>query len=80
MFELPISITNSITGNPERVECDLLENTLIDRTEVDKSSDELPEQPWVQSGVQTGAAPSLAGTRRILVLATALTMIWSLLN
>ncbi|KAJ5182613.1 hypothetical protein N7492_000229 [Penicillium capsulatum] len=59
VFELPIAATNHIAEDSERVDCDLLENALVDAMEIDQSSDVLPDQPWIHSGVQTGAAPSL---------------------
>lgn len=79
VFELPISVTNSITESSKRIECDLLENTLIDSAQVDKSSDVIAGQGQssIQSGVQTNTAPNLLlMTRTILIFATVLAVIW----
>ncbi|KGO45685.1 Mannosyltransferase 1, CMT1 [Penicillium expansum] len=81
VFDLPISVTNSISKSDDRIDCDLLENKLLSAAEIDKSSDSLPGQPWVEDGVsttvsssnatQTGAASSLpmtifSASRRVL--------------
>lgn len=52
VFDLPISVTNSIPADSARVDCALLENKLLSVAEVEKSSDALPGQPWVR-GVST---------------------------
>ncbi|OQD88298.1 hypothetical protein PENANT_c004G06730 [Penicillium antarcticum] len=48
VFQLPISVTNSISESDERVDCALLENELLSVAEVDESSDSLPGQPWIE--------------------------------
>jgi hypothetical protein len=53
VFDLPISVTNSISESAERVDCASLENKLLSVAEVEKSSDTLPGQPWVQAGAST---------------------------
>lgn len=50
---MPISVTNSISESSDRVGCASLENKLLSEAEVEKSSDTLPGQPWVQSGAST---------------------------
>ncbi|EKV12140.1 hypothetical protein PDIG_33290 [Penicillium digitatum PHI26] len=67
VFDLPISVTNSISKSDDRINCDLLENKLLSAAEISESSDSLPGQPWVKDGAsatvssagatQTGAAP-----------------------
>ena len=56
VFNLPISVTNSISESSERVNCDLLENKYLSEKIIDESSDVLPGQPWVQSGANTSTA------------------------
>jgi hypothetical protein len=65
VFDLPISVTNSIPADSARVDCALLENKVLSVAEVGKSSDSLPGQPWVQgvstsitSGTPTGSGAS----------------------
>ncbi|OOQ91170.1 hypothetical protein PEBR_01248 [Penicillium brasilianum] len=53
VFDLPISVTNSISESADRVDCDSLENKVLSEAEVEKSSDTLPGQPWVQNGTST---------------------------
>ncbi|KAJ5907018.1 uncharacterized protein N7473_003934 [Penicillium subrubescens] len=53
VFDLPISVTNSISESAERVDCASLENKLLNIAEVERSSDTLPGQPWVQAGAST---------------------------
>ncbi|KAJ5688986.1 hypothetical protein N7462_003378 [Penicillium macrosclerotiorum] len=91
VFDLPISVTNSIPKSSDRVDCDSLENKLLSVAEVQESSDSLPGQPWLQSGVSTGTSTGSsasatqtntgAGVKRAMALAavgTALTMILQL--
>lgn len=63
VFQLPISVTNSISESDERVDCALLENDLLSMEEVDKSSDSLPGQPWVEgvSTTESSASPTQTG-------------------
>ena len=60
VFDLPISVTNSIPESDERVGCALLENKLLTAAEIDESSDTLPGQPWVEGASTTS---SLAATQ-----------------
>jgi hypothetical protein len=53
VFGLPISVTNSMPENDDRIDCDLLENKLVSATEIGESLDSLPRQPWVKGGVST---------------------------
>ncbi|KAJ5461820.1 uncharacterized protein N7458_003372 [Penicillium daleae] len=53
VFDLPISVTNSIPESSDRVDCASLENQVLSIAEVEKSSDTLPGQPWVQNGAST---------------------------
>ncbi|KAJ5165044.1 Mannosyltransferase 1 CMT1 [Penicillium coprophilum] len=53
VFDLPISVTNSIPKDDDRVDCDLLENKLLSAAEIGESSDTLPGQPWVEGGAST---------------------------
>jgi hypothetical protein len=53
VFDLPISVTNSISESANRVDCASLENKVLSEAEVEKSSDSLPGQPWVQNGTST---------------------------
>jgi hypothetical protein len=53
VFDLPISVTNSISESSERVDCTSLENKILSIAEVEESSDTLPGQPWVQVGAST---------------------------
>ncbi|KAJ5794619.1 hypothetical protein N7457_001218 [Penicillium paradoxum] len=84
VFDLPISVTNSIPESDDRIDCALLENKLLSAAEIGKSSDTLPGQPWVGDGVtttvsspaatETGAASrSHAGFSRIAGIAIAAT-------
>ena len=63
VFDLPISVTNSISKSDDRVDCDLLENKLLTAAEIEESSDTLPGQPWVE-GVSTtsSSGPAETGT------------------
>ncbi|KAF7716444.1 Uncharacterized protein PECH_003850 [Penicillium ucsense] len=87
VFDLPISVTNSIPQSDERVDCASLENNLLSAAEVDKSSDRLPGQPWVQNGTQTqsaSASPSATGAasrkETMLLFATVGTALTALLH
>lgn len=65
VFDLPISVTNSIPKSDDRIDCDLLENKLLSAAEIDESSDSLPGQPWVEGGVSTTVSstdPTQTGT------------------
>lgn len=53
VFDLPISVTNSISESDDRIHCSLLENKLISAAEIDESSDTLPGQPWVEGASST---------------------------
>ncbi|KAJ5524264.1 hypothetical protein N7494_010914 [Penicillium frequentans] len=55
VFDWPISITNSIPESSDRVDCALLENKMIN---MDESSDTLPGQPWLTSGVSASSTQS----------------------
>lgn len=61
VFDLPIAVTNSIPQSSERVDCALLENKLLSQSAIDESSDTLPGQPWVDSGVSTSSDSSNSG-------------------
>lgn len=61
VFDLPISVTNSISESAERVDCAALENKLLSGAEVEKSSDKLPGQPWVQAGSSASSTKTSAG-------------------
>ncbi|CAG8089490.1 unnamed protein product [Penicillium nalgiovense] len=86
VFDLPISVTNSIPENDDRIDCDLLENKLLSAAEIGESSDSLPGQPWVEGGVsttvsspeasQTGAGNrSHLGFKRVAGIAVSVTAI-----
>jgi hypothetical protein len=60
VFDLPISVTNSISESAERVDCASLENKLLSIADVEKSSDKLPGQPWVQAGASTSLTKTSA--------------------
>ncbi|CAI7645191.1 unnamed protein product [Penicillium pancosmium] len=62
VFDLPISVTNSISKSSDRLECAQLENQLLSTTEESESSDTLPSQPWVQSGASTTSSSSSSET------------------
>lgn len=62
IFDLPISVTNSISKNSDRVDCAELENELLSATEEKESSDTLPSQPWVSSGASTTSSSSSSQT------------------
>lgn len=63
VFDLPISVTNSIPENDNRLDCEMLENQLLSAAEIGVSSDSLPGQPWVEGGVSTTAlAPEASQT------------------
>jgi hypothetical protein len=90
VFQLPISVTNSISESDERVDCVLLENEVLSVADVDESSDSLPGQPWVEgaSTTDSSASPtqtgmglrSHSGSRRMAVIAIAATMILHFLS
>jgi hypothetical protein len=61
VFDLPISVTNSIPKSDDRIDCDLLENKLLTTAEIDESSDKLPGQPWVE-GSSTTSSPEATQT------------------
>lgn len=68
VFDLPISVTNSISKSDDRINCDLLENKLLSAAEISESSDSLPGQPWVKDGASAtvssaGATQTGAGNR-----------------
>lgn len=50
VFDLPVSVTDSIDESPSRVDCALVENPLRDAVLVSSSSDPLPGEPWVGTG------------------------------
>lgn len=54
VFDLPISVSNSISESSDRVDCALLENKMINI----ESSDTLPGQPWLTSGVSASSTQS----------------------
>jgi hypothetical protein len=60
VFDLPISVTNSISESAERVDCASLENKLLSIADVEKSSDKLPGQPWVRAGASTSLTKTSA--------------------
>ncbi|KAJ5441954.1 hypothetical protein N7445_004961 [Penicillium cf. griseofulvum] len=60
VFDLPISVTNSIPEG-DRIDCDLLENKLLSAAEIGESSDSLPGQPWVEGGAAV-SSPDSTGT------------------
>ncbi|KAL5356486.1 hypothetical protein BJX96DRAFT_171658 [Aspergillus floccosus] len=47
VFDLPVSVTNSIEDSDDRVDCDLLENELLSPAVVAASNDSLPAHPWL---------------------------------
>ena len=89
VFDLPISVTNSIPKSSKRVDCALLQNKLWSPSAIAASSDSLPGQPWVQGGVSTysnssrgsgnstsrGARMSLQKMLVLATTATALTLL-----
>ncbi|CDM35939.1 hypothetical protein DTO013E5_5447 [Penicillium roqueforti] len=84
LFDLPISVTNSIPKSDDRIDCDLLENKLLSATEIGESSDSLPGQPWIESGVTVSSPEAThtgsgnrchSGFRRIAGIAIAATAI-----
>lgn len=86
VFDLPISVTNSISESSERVDCALLENKLLSVAEVEKSSDTLPGQPWVGTGAatttsstKTSAGANVRRKKTIMRLATVGTALSALL-
>ncbi|OGE56956.1 hypothetical protein PENARI_c002G03965 [Penicillium arizonense] len=90
VFQLPISVTSSISDSDERVDCALLENEVLSVAEVDESSDSLPGQPWVD-GVSTTDSSALptqtgmglrshSGSRRMAGIAIAATTILHFLS
>ncbi|KAJ5272609.1 Mannosyltransferase 1 CMT1 [Penicillium angulare] len=56
VFNLPISVTNSISQSSDRVECDLLENEMVEAK--NDGSDSLPGQPWLEGGSSSTATES----------------------
>jgi hypothetical protein len=91
VFDLPISITNSIPKSDDRIDCDLLENKLLSATEIGESSNSLPGQPWVEGGVSTTVSSTDAtqtgtgnqghsGFTRVAGIAIAATAILHILN
>ena len=68
VFDLPISVTNSIEDNGNRTDCASLENERLSSEDVVASVDELPSKPWIggdaQSGVSDGSGEGAAGMAR----------------
>ncbi|KAJ5221965.1 uncharacterized protein N7469_010852 [Penicillium citrinum] len=62
VFNLPISVTNSISKSSDRVDCAKLENELLSSAEENKSSDQLPSQPWIQGGANATSSSSSSET------------------
>lgn len=56
VFDWPISVKNSIPESSDRVDCALLENKMINKDA--ESSDSLPGQPWLTSGVSASSTQS----------------------
>lgn len=50
VFDLPISVTNSIERSDDRIDCILVENELLESQEVVTSNASLPSQPWINGG------------------------------
>ncbi|KAJ5087710.1 hypothetical protein N7456_011326 [Penicillium angulare] len=48
VFNLPISVTNSISQSSDRVDCALLENEMVEAK--NDGSETLPGQPWLEGG------------------------------
>ncbi|KAJ5874786.1 uncharacterized protein N7529_003216 [Penicillium soppii] len=61
VFDLPISVTNSIPKSDDRIDCASLENDLLSAAEIAESSDTLPGQPWVE-GVSTTSSSAATQT------------------
>ncbi|KAJ5836501.1 Mannosyltransferase 1 CMT1, partial [Penicillium robsamsonii] len=83
VFDLPISVTNSIPESNDRVDCDLLENKLLSAAEIGESSDSLPGQPWVEGGASTTvSSPDATATGAVLRyrIARALIIIFTIWN
>ena len=88
MFDLPVSVTNSISESDDRIDCALLENELLTAAEIEESSDTLPGQPWVEGvsttsssdATQTGMGSRChSGFRRFVGVAFAMTALLNLL-
>lgn len=88
VFDLPISVTNSISKSNDRIDCALLENDLLTAAEIDESSDTLPGQPWVEGvsttsssdATQTGSGcHSHAGFKRLVGVSFAMTALLNFL-
>ncbi|KAJ5716447.1 hypothetical protein N7493_008358 [Penicillium malachiteum] len=89
VFDLPISVTNSISESSDRVECASLENKMV--TEDQESSNSLPGQPWldgnytstqISSPTSTSTSAGVAVQRQVVMAAvgTALCMFWQLMG
>ncbi|KAJ5576220.1 hypothetical protein N7535_003146 [Penicillium sp. DV-2018c] len=50
VFDLPVSVTNSIPESKDRIDCALLANKVLSAAEIDESFDSLPGQPWIEDG------------------------------
>lgn len=77
VFDLPVSVTNSIPESDDCVECPLLENVLLPPDVVAESVDTLPAQPFLgdEGGVSTvsgsgGSSSSGSGDTLAGVLAS----------
>ncbi|KAI9036512.1 uncharacterized protein KD926_001723 [Aspergillus affinis] len=53
VFDLPISVSNSIDKSDYRVDCKLVENELLEPQEVAGSNASLPGQPWINGGASS---------------------------
>ncbi|PLB53629.1 hypothetical protein P170DRAFT_371757 [Aspergillus steynii IBT 23096] len=54
VFDLPISVSNSIDKSDDRVDCKWVENELLQAHEVAASNASLPSQPWISGGASSG--------------------------
>lgn len=67
MFDLPISVSNSIEESDERVDCASVENELLDAGALAASNDTLDEVPWVgevgASGEEADADAAVGSAR-----------------
>ncbi|KAG2416188.1 hypothetical protein HFD88_007381 [Aspergillus terreus] len=55
VFDLPISVTNSIEESDDRVDCELLENELLSPAVVAGSNDSLSAHPWLSGNFSSGS-------------------------
>ncbi|KAK2766878.1 hypothetical protein FQN54_006192 [Arachnomyces sp. PD_36] len=56
VFDLPISVTNSIEDKGNRTDCSMLENERLSSSDVNASVSKLPSKPWIGGDAQSGVA------------------------